>query len=228
MIDLPKYEIFPLGESALTINFGDQIDPQINAIVTSLSEKIESNPFAGFLEAVPAYSSLTIFFDVIKIKRKFRNALSGFEIAKRRVEIAAETLKVKEAKKTGSIEIPVSFSPADSPDLGFVADKAKVSGDEVIEIFLSRYYRVYMLGFLPGFAYMGEIDQRIAVPRKTSPQLSVPKGSVGIAGLQTGVYPLDSPGGWQIIGRTDVELFTPAKNSLTLLSSGDTVKFIRK
>jgi len=107
-----------------------------------------------------------------------------------------------------------------------VAAKAGLSADAVVDLFTGTSYRVYMIGFLPGFAYMGEVDERIAVPRRSSPRLKVPKGSVGIAGRQTGIYPLESPGGWQIIGRTEVELFTPDDHSPCLLRPGDNVRFV--
>ena len=110
----------------------------------------------------------------------------------------------------------------------FVAKTNKISTEEVIKIFLGKTYNIFMIGFLPGFAYMGKIDDSIATPRKNTPRTSVPKGSVGIAGNQTGIYPIESPGGWQIIGRTDRELFTPFGDSLTLLNAGDKVRFIRK
>ncbi|HEX8638388.1 MAG TPA: 5-oxoprolinase subunit PxpB, partial [Pyrinomonadaceae bacterium] len=125
------------------------------------------------------------------------------------------------------VEIPVYFDDESAPDLRFVAETNNLSPNEVIEIFTSQIYRVYMLGFLPGFAYMGEIDDRIAAPRKTSPRLKVPAGSVGIAGRQTGIYPFASPGGWQIIGRTDVDLFTPNRENPTYLRAGDSVKFCK-
>ncbi len=227
MIDLPKYEIFPLGENALTICFGNSISREINLIVTSLSKKIESTKFQGFVECVPAYSSLTVFFELSKAKRKFRTALTAYQIVKSHVEIALQTLEIGQPKEPRLIEVPVSFEKRFAPDLELVAEFAELTESEVIDIYLSSTYRVYMLGFLPGFPYMGEIDPRIAAPRKASPRKQVAKGSVGIAGNQTGIYPLESPGGWQIIGRTEIELFTPNLESPTLFNTGDLVKFVR-
>jgi KipI family sensor histidine kinase inhibitor len=120
------------------------------------------------------------------------------------------------------MEIPVDFG---GEDLNVVAEFSGLSTSGVVEIFLSRQYRVYMLGFLPGFAYMGEVDERIAVPRRATPRTKVPKGSVGIAGKQTGIYPFESPGGWQIIGRTPVEMFAPDREEPCLLRPGDIVRF---
>ena len=123
------------------------------------------------------------------------------------------------------VKIPVHFDAESSLDLNFVAEHSGVTPTEVIEIFTSQTYRVFMLGFLPGFTYMGEVDKRIATSRKETPRTLVPKGSVGIAGKQTGIYSLESPGGWQIIGRTDVEMFTPDTKPPSLLRPGDDVRF---
>lgn len=123
-------------------------------------------------------------------------------------------------------EIPVDLSAAAGPDLEFVARSTGLTVREVVDIFLERTYRVYMIGFLPGFAYMGETDRRINVPRRETPRTEVPKGSVGLAGSQTGIYPLRSPGGWQIIGRTEAELFTPRSADPVLLRAGDQVRFV--
>ena len=123
------------------------------------------------------------------------------------------------------IEVPVFFDDECAPDLRAIAEFGGLAPDEVIDIFTSEIYRVYMLGFLPGFAYMGEVDKRIAVARKPTPRLKVPKGSVGIAGRQTGIYPFESPGGWQIIGRTKMELFTPDDETPCFFAPGDHVKF---
>jgi KipI family sensor histidine kinase inhibitor len=123
------------------------------------------------------------------------------------------------------IEIPVCFDEEFALDLEFVATSQNLTQKQVIKIFLEKTYRVFMLGFLPGFAYMGEIDQRIAVPRLQSPRMKVPKGSIGIACRQTGIYSLESPGGWQIIGRTNIELFTPEADTPTFLNAGDSIRF---
>jgi KipI family sensor histidine kinase inhibitor len=124
------------------------------------------------------------------------------------------------------VEVTAEFGSDSGPDLEFVASSCGTSAQEVVEIFLSRTYRVYMVGFLPGFAYMGDVDERIRVPRKDQPRLEVPKGSIGIAGPQTGVYPLETPGGWQLIGRTNTEFFRPGDDCPSLLKPGDRVKFV--
>ena len=129
-------------------------------------------------------------------------------------------------RQTKLIEVPVRFTSANGPDLEDVAIRSGLTVSNVIDIFTSRTYRVYMIGFLPGFAYMGEVDDRIRMPRHQQPRMKVPKGTVGIAGAQTGIYPLETPGGWQLIGRTDVEFFTPTSEAPTLLFPGDQVRFV--
>ena len=218
-------KIFPLGESALTVEFAGEISPENNDKVISLANYFENNRFAGFIETFSAYSSLTIFFDVPVVRENFYQFQTAHETIKNLVETALSTLKNPEKTNARLIEIPVNFDKENALDLNFIAEMNNLDANAVVEIFTARTYRVYMLCFLPGFAYMGEVDARIAAPRKLAPRLNTPKGSVGIAGRQTGIYPLASPGGWQIIGRTEIELFTPESETPTFLQAGDLVKF---
>ena len=224
MRDLPK--IKPLSESAIVVEFGNEISEEINGRAIALADLLGHDPFPGFIEAVPAYASTTISFDVAAIGKQLRRG----ETAKAFVETAlGETLSrlSTAVSSTGNIvEIPTDFSPSVGLDLETVANTCRLGVDDVIDIFISRTYRVYMVGFLPGFAYMGETDERIRVPRLGKPRAKVPKGSVGLAGAQTGIYPLESPGGWQIIGRTSIEMFTPDADTPSRLKAGDLVKFI--
>ncbi len=220
-----SYKIFPLGIDALTIEFGCEISPALNDIVISLSKYFENNKFGGFIETVPAYSSMTIFFDVSKVRKTFPDFATAFAAVSYLAETAFFCVQGQMKTTARSIKIPVDFSDEFALDLEFVAMLNNLTKNEVIELFTATTYRVFMLGFLPGFAYMGEIDEFIAAPRKASPRLIVPKGSVGIAGRQTGIYPFDSPGGWQIIGKTDFELFTPKAKNPCALQAGDLVKF---
>lgn len=222
-----KAKIFPLGETALTIEFGNEISAGLNNRVLKLADFFEKNYFAGFREIVPAYSSLTIFYDVWKVRKSFPEFSTAFEAVKSFAKNALKSSGDFQLKQTREIEIPICFDKEFALDLEFVAASKNLSPENVVKIFLSRTYRVFMLGFLPGFAYMGEVDERIAVPRKPSPRAKVPKGSVGIAGRQTGIYSLASPGGWQIIGQTNVELFTPEAETPTFLQAGDSVRFYR-
>jgi inhibitor of KinA len=222
-----SYNIFPLGIDALTVDFGNEISEKLNQQVLSLADYLENHQFNGFCETVPAFSSLTIFFDPKTVRKEFSNFPTAFEVVKSFIETALKQLTTKNKKKSKVIEISVSFDDEFAPDLEFVGTAKNLTKSEVIEIFLARTYRVFMLGFLPGFAYMGEIDEQIVAPRKETPRTKVTKGSVGIAGRQTGIYPFDSPGGWQIIGKTNLELFTPHQKLPTLFKAGDLVKFIQ-
>lgn len=219
-----EYKIFPLSDSAITIDFGNVIDEKINDKVMQLFRLCTENLFIGMVEAMPAYASLTIFYDVIKV----RNATPSFETAFSFVEnYLIKTLQSVDNQVENIlrlIEIPVIY---DGEDLAFVAESNNLSIEEIIEIHTTPTYRVFMMGFLPGFAYMGGLDARIATPRKATPRTKVPVGSVGIAGNQTGIYPSESPGGWQLIGRTELQLYTPNLPEITLLKAGDIVKFVR-
>lgn len=218
--------IFPLGESALTVEFGNSISVDLNRRSIALADHFQKNPFPGFIESVPAYASTTVFYDLFEVRREFLEFATAFDAVKHLTVSAMDNLNVAADEATRIIEIPVHFDAAAAPDLKFIAEQSNLSPSGVIEIFTAATYRVFMLGFLPGFAYMGEVDERIATPRRETPRTSVPKGSVGIAEKQTGIYSLSSPGGWQIIGRTDVEMFTPNAESPTYLQPGDQVNFV--
>ena len=223
-----KPHFFSVSENSLTVSFGNTISLETNQQVLNLADFVEQNPFKGLIEIVPAYSSLTVFFDLVTVRKYSSEFPTAFESVKTFLENALENLS--EIEKPASREIEILFDCGDefALDLEFISEIKKISKEEIIEIFTAKLYRVFMLGFLPGFAYMGEVDKRIAVPRKETPRLKVPKGSVGIAGNQTGIYPFDSPGGWQIIGKTDTELFTPNEKNPAFLQAGDLVKFTAK
>lgn len=220
-------KFFPLGENALTIEFGNEISVERNRRVIALDKFLSAKPFAGLVEIVPAYASLTVFFDIFEVKKNFPQFPTAFEAAEKIVSDALKSVKTGKKEVSRIIEVPVNFDEESSPDLKFVAEINDLKPEKVIEIFLSREYRVFMLGFLPGFAYMGEIAAEIAAPRKATPRTKIPAGSVGIAGRQTGIYPFESPGGWQIIGRTDLRLFMPENEIPTLFQTGDSVRFYR-
>ena len=222
-----EYRIFALGDGALTVEFGKDISVDLNEQALSLAEQIAAHPFQGFVETVPAYASLSVFYDPVVIRKQYSDRRTAFDTVKEIVKHRLAHLGNKSNEESSRlIEIPVRFGGEDGPDLHYVAEKAGLDQSETIDLFVSKAYRVFMLGFLPGFAYMGDVDQRISIPRKSTPALNVPKGSVGIAGRQTGIYPLDSPGGWQIIGRTDLDMFTPDRSELCALRPGDSVKFV--
>jgi len=217
--------IFPLSQNALTVEFGDVISPELNDRAIELCRAVEAQPFPGFIEAVPAYATATIFYDPAAVRASASTGTTAFDrvrtIVERMIERRGEAV-VAEGRK---VEIPVSFGGNAGLDLESASRESGMDIDEFVKIFTGREYRVYMLGFLPGFPYLGEVDERIAVPRLATPRTRVPRGSVGIAGRQTGIYPLESPGGWQIIGRTSEVLFDAKKELPVLLQPGDTVKF---
>lgn len=224
MPDDPK--IFPLGDGALTVDFGNTISVALNDRAIALASYFGSNPFPGFIEAVPAYSSVSIFYNLAEVRGTFSEFETAFDAVLEIVNASLDRVRSEIGIVTRTIEIPVDFGSDAAPDLDHIAARGGLTVEETVGIFTSGTYRVYMLGFLPGFAYMGEVDERIAVPRRDSPRLKVPRGSVGIAGRQTGIYPLESPGGWQIIGRTNLEMFAPHAETPCLLAPGDTVRFV--
>lgn len=219
--------IFPLGDSALTVEFGRSISVDVNRRAIALAEHFSKNPFPGFIESVPAYSSASVFYDLVTVSRETEGVSSAFDVVANIVRQAISAPLIHSAPARAVTEIPVYFDASSALDLDLIAESSGLAPDEVTEIFLLRTYHVFMIGFLPGFPYMGEVDDRIVVPRKRSPRANVPKGSVGIAGAQTGIYPQDSPGGWQIIGRTEMEMFTPGSAPPTALEPGDNVRFLR-
>src|SRR5258705_2334128 len=221
---IPAYRIFPLGDNAITIDFGNVIDQTTNSLVIKLFNQFRQNPFAGLIETIPAYSSITVYYDVFAISKTFANSQSAYEY------VSAELIKMLQEPITDDnlesrlIKIPVCYEREYAPDLDEIAKTKGISADDVVRIHMAKQYRVYMIGFLPGLSYMGEVDEEIAVPRKSQPK-PVAAGSIGIAGKQTGIYPAASPGGWQIIGRTPLKLFDATKEEPTLLKAGDTVQF---
>ncbi|GAB3503265.1 5-oxoprolinase subunit B [Emticicia fontis] len=200
------------------------IDVEINTIVSYLFDYCNKHPFEGFKEAVPAYASLTVFYDVLRVRKAYPSHSIAYNIVENYLREALQNLSSSEKEESLLIEIPVVY---DGEDLDFVATHNQLSIEEVIQIHIQPTYRVYMMGFLPGFAYLGGMDERIATPRKSTPRTKVLAGSVGIAGKQTGIYPLESPGGWQLIGRTSLPLFNIDSSSPTLLKAGDLVRFVR-
>jgi inhibitor of KinA len=219
-------KILPLGESAVVVEFGNIISQELNRKAICLTEYFSANPFPGFIESVPAYASATVFYDVVKVRKSFEDRESAFDAVAGVLRSALRQMKLNDKHEHAAIEIPTIFDKQSAPDLEFVSKARGFLPNEVIELFTSVIYRVYMVGFLPGFAYMGDVDERLSVPRKQQPRQVVPKGSVGIAGRQTGIYPLESPGGWQLIGRTETELFTPQNETPTLFQPGDLVRFV--
>jgi inhibitor of KinA len=218
------YTIFPLGDTALTIEFGNTIDEDTNNKVLHLFDRLKKSAVSQIKDLIPAYSSLTVYYDVAAFFQRKTEDKSAFETMAEFIEdFTAQEGGMPEVKGK-LIEVPVCYSRQYGTDLEGLADHKNISVEEVIRLHLSRTYRVYMIGFLPGFAYMGEVEEEISMPRKPEPK-PVVAGSVGIAGRQTGIYPLPSPGGWHIIGRSPVQVFNRNRKDTVLFSPGDKIKF---
>lgn len=222
-----EVEIFPVGECGVLVEFGNKIHPDIHRRTKALTDYLEANPFDGMIECVSAFSSVTVFYDPIKVKSSKMDCKGklSYEIVKSMLEKALMNLDHCDNNKQRVVEIPVCYGGEFGPDLEYVAEHNNITVDEVIKIHSGGEYLVYMIGFAPGFPYLGGMSEKISAPRRESPRMLIPKGSVGIAGKQTGVYPIGTPGGWQLIGRTPLELFRPHEASPSLLKSGDIVKF---
>jgi len=220
------YEIFPLGDAALTIDLGNYISSKLNQKVLAMQDWLSTHPFEGMKELILGYSSLSVVYDPFLIQKKHKLNTSVSDFVKEKLEEAYSNTMDAMEEDGEQIVLPVCYDGDLGHDLAFIAESKNLSVEEVIEIHLSKPYRVYMMGFLPGFAYMGEVDERIQVSRKQKPE-NVVAGSVGIANGQTGIYPLDSPGGWQIIGRTPVKLFDSMADRPVVLKAGQLIRFQR-
>jgi inhibitor of KinA len=208
--------IAPAGDSAIVVEFEARIDPAINARAIALAETIVAARFAGVRDVVPAYRSVTVHFDPLRTNGEALLAALEREAARARPEVA---------DTAPPIRIPVCYGGEFGPDLEAVAQFARMTAADVIATHSATTYRVFMLGFVPGFAYLGIVDDRLAMPRRDTPRVRVPVGSVGIAGVQTGVYPMETPGGWQLIGRTPLKPFDPNRAEPFLMKAGDAVQF---
>jgi KipI family sensor histidine kinase inhibitor len=209
--------IVPLGDSCLSIVFAEKIDPAINAQCIAMAGLLAQAGRPGIRDIVPTYNAVTVYFDPLRIDP---------EDLSTELTVLAGTDFADPAPDREPISIPVEYGGESGPDLPSVAEFARCSEAEAVQIHARKVYRVYMLGFLPGFAYMGTVDARIAMPRLSTPRLRVSAGSVGVAGSQTGVYPCDTPGGWRIIGRTATKMFDSSRDAAFLLRPGDLVKFV--
>ena len=212
-----QFRLLPFGDAAITIEFGNEINPTLNARVISFAENVRAQTWEGVLDVVPTYCSVTIHIDPLcldlnTITDKLLNLPSCLS---------------QEATSSGTHHtIPVWYGGEAGPDLEDVAAYTKTSVADVIRLHSSVLYRVYMLGFSPGFPYLGSLPEALAIPRLATPRTRVPAGSVGIADRQTGVYPTATPGGWRLIGRTPIELYRPSSTTPFLLSPGDMVRFV--
>lgn len=210
-----NFDIIAFGESAVLVNFEQKIQLSTHQQIIQLQKAIQALPGVQF--NIPAYCSLTIGFDTDIW------TLENFQQSVHQLALQLEQNNKQEASRL--LEIPVCYAPDFALDLELIAQNCQLSTTEVVTLHHSSTYHVYMLGFLPGFPYMGSLNTALHCPRKQSPRLRIPAGSVGIASSQTGIYPTVSPGGWQIIGQTPLNLFTPQKAERFLFQAGDQVRF---
>ena len=212
-----KITIIPSGDSAILVRFGNEITEAINKLVHDLHFMLDELKIKGIIEMVPAYTDLLILYNPLQISYNGLSQIINEEIQK--------------PGKLGTIEqrliqIPVCYDEEFGSDMKEVSEHTGLSKEEIIRIHSTSKYLVYMLGFTPGFSYLGGMDERIACPRKKIPRQDIPAGSVGIADKQTGIYPIESPGGWQLIGRTPLKLFDPERDEVFLCRAGDQLQFI--
>lgn len=213
---MENVRFLPCGDQAVTVEWGSTIDERINRQVHAFARKVEALSHPAITEVVPTYRSATVHY---------RPEVLSYEELKQLLAPLAQG-STEEAEELPVVEIPVCYGGEYGPDLEEVAQHCSLTPEEVIARHTAPTYRIYMLGFTPGFPYLGGMDPSIAAPRRKEPRIHIPAGSVGIAGEQTGVYPIVSPGGWQLIGRTPLRLFDPQREQPILLSAGAGIRFV--
>lgn len=207
-------KIQPFGDSSLLISFENEINEMTNQKVIALFHLLESKK--GITFQIPAYNSLTVGID-----QDIWSLHEATIFVRNQTDESLDSI----SNTNNEYIIPVCYQGDFAPDLNEISDHIRISAADLVTLHTAKSYRVFMLGFVAGFAYMGTLDSRLESPRKDTPRLRVPAGSVGLAGLQTGIYPTEAPGGWQIIGRTPLEMFSPERDNPTLLKPGDSVRF---
>jgi len=213
-----------LTDGAVLIDFGNAITETFHAAVLCCYQALLKARSPLIRDLVPAYSSLAVHYDVAATRQAFPHQ-PAFTTMHQVISKVLENAVPGSFEAARTLQVPVCYAPRFAPDLATLAQANHLTIEAVIDLHTAVTYKVYMLGFLPGFAYMAEVDERIATPRKQQPRTSVPEGSVGIAGRQTGIYPFNSPGGWNIIGRTPVKLFDPTREAPVFFRPGDAVRF---
>ena len=214
---MQEIKILTAGDSSLLIEFGKEISTEINQRITATVQLMKEQHIEGVVDIIPAFCSLLINYDPRVIRYD--------ELKSRMKDLLKMDIKTEAGRKK-VYEIPVCYGGEYGPDLENIAKHAGISQEEVIQIHSSKDYLIYMLGFLPGFTYLGGLDERIHTPRLANPRLKISAGSVGIGGSQTGIYPMDSPGGWQLMGMTPVKTYDPDREVPILVEAGDYIRFV--
>ena len=217
------YPIKPVSENMLTICVGDSIDLDVNKKVFHLYHQLLKNRHISWLDIIPAYTTISIVYDVVVIRQQ---QFSAFDWMKSQIEKIMSEIQEETIIPSRQVHVPVCYDTEFAWDADRISKQKHISFEELIALHTSKSYHIFMIGFLPGFAYMGPVDPRIATPRISTPRTRVLAGSVGIAGEQTGIYPFNSPGGWNIIGRTPLSVFDLSAAQPVLFQPGDQVKFV--
>jgi inhibitor of KinA len=220
MLSNPR--LIPMGDRALVIEFGDRPDPELSARIAAAAQHMRASPPPGVLDVVPASTTLALHYDPVLIGV----GTTPYEALIQKIETWLHEQAEAKLPQGRLVEIPVCYGGSFGEDLDEVARQHGLTPEAVATIHAGTEYHVYMLGFVPGFAYLGDLDARIVTSRRDTPRPRVPAGTVAIGGAQTGVYPLETPGGWQLIGRTPLRMFTPDSEPPCLLRAGDRVRFV--
>lgn len=219
------FSLHPLGDNAVIILLGEEINAEIQQKIHLISSYLNQHPKEWMIEYIPAFTTVAVFYNPLKVPLPAGIQLLPYDYVCAQLREMLVDIKAEETGKQRVVEIPVFYGDEFGPDLSFVAEHNKLTINEVIHLHTSGEYLVHMIGFAPGFPYIGGMSDKIAAPRRQTPRLKIPARSVGIAGKQTGIYPIETPGGWQIIGRTPLNLFRPNEQVPSLLTAGDRIKF---
>jgi len=221
---MQEIQYISLSETAVLLSFGNTINDPDHEKLMQVKKIIEHNPFKGFIETVPAYNSLAVYYNPLTVEKKYETiAASVIEQVKIMLQTAHPS--INESNSSSIVSIPVCYDEEYGIDLDELSTHLQLSVDEIIQLHTDKVYKIFMIGFTPGFPYMGTVDEKLFTKRKAQPRVQVLAGSVAIAGNQTGIYPLATPGGWNIIGRTSVKIFDQQKKHPFLLKAGDQVEF---
>ena len=221
----PEPRIFPMGDRALVVEFGSGIDLVVNARARAFAEQLLARPLPCVTDVVPGYACVTVHFDPIRARGGQQSA-QPMEAMREVLVQALGRVRETSRRKPRTIEIPVCYGGEHGPDFGDLCQRSGLTADEVVRLHSEKVYMVYLLGFVPGFGYLGGLDRRLHMPRRPVPRKRIPAGSVAIGGEQTGVYPLETPGGWNLIGRTPHRMFRVEQEAPTVMEAGDQVRFV--